>query len=171
MKTLILIILLLTGAGVASANDGWDFYYQCSTETHDIWGLEVDAEPNVWTIVPENYLAPAIYTASTGSYQVLASNYVYLWRSAGEPIGQYNTPERVDCDAEKLPYTPPMNECLGFYAPVSEFVVDGSVYSAGADGWVSFLVPTDAVWVWTVTVDGWTGHYAQTESEVCHYVD
>ncbi len=79
----------------------------------------------------------------------------------------------VDC-AEVYTETPtaqPMNECLGFYAPVDVFYVDGLEYTTGSDGWVSFMVSQDTYWTWTVTIGDWVGYYEQTEREVCHYVD
>lgn len=80
--------------------------------------------------------------------------------------------QTVECNqTEPLQPAEDMVECLGFYAPVTEFTVDGNIYSAGSDGWVSFSVNRDEVWTWTVEVAGWVGQYQQSESEACHYVD
>lgn len=165
---LTVLVILTAFVGVQTfSSEGWGLSYVCSTDTDDVYRLETNHD-TYWTLVPQ-VGNQQVTTNNSGRY-VFPKGGVFVWMNM-DALGLADVGE-VECNGDNnaQPYTNPMNECLGFYAPVTEFIVDGVTYAAGSDGWVSFLVPRDAVWTWEVTVDGWTGRYQQTETEECHYV-
>jgi hypothetical protein len=163
VASMLIAILFAVGACATQADD-FGLTYVCSTEYTDTYRL-ITNEDTWWTFVPQ-----------MGEQQSVNQSGIYTFKSGGvfvwvglNPIGLAEVGD-VTCE-DNMVYVAPLIECLGFYAPVEEFSVDGRVYSAGTDGWVSFQVPRDSYWTWEVEVAGWTGHYQQTESEPCHYVD
>jgi hypothetical protein len=162
-----IVLALLFSAFLVFTSNGWGLSYICSTETSDVYQLETDDE-TWWTLVSQGG-TQQVSTNRSGRY-IFPKGGVFVWVNI-DPLGLADVGEE-DCSGDEAlqPYENPRNECLGFYAPVEVFYVDGVEYSAGDDGWISFLVPREAVWTWQVVVGDWIAGYQQTETEACHYV-
>lgn len=171
MKKIHLLLLLLLLAVLPTQAESEGLRYICSDRENDYYRF--DATEGAWTLVPQSENssvmevdAPAHFTTSWPHGRgiiVYYGLYINDWVWGNTPCedADYNLPD-VDYSLPE-----PLNECFGFYADVETYIVDGIEYAAGTDGWVSFQVPQDAVWVWHTSF----GYYEQTEEIPCQMVN
>jgi hypothetical protein len=188
---LALLLSLLFFAAATFAQSGENQFSVtsvCSDESREFVEISVGAAITEISIIPNDPQANAVYwypdaAATRRFWFSLESESLYIsaWYSGGNAgVINYRLGSAEACERSAAPSVP-MNECLGIalvdfteliaYQPQEEgFVVDSLFYSFHDT--LSFIVPADMVWRWSLYVDGLhVLSFEQTEAQACHVTD